>query len=127
MALSPSKRKVIGMWNEPTEEELRKLPKLYETEPTPLQDKTVHMHFFVGGCDWYAVEYDPTKRVFFGFVILHNDVQNAEWGYFILDELRRLKVGPFEVERDLYCEPCKAEEVEKIAEACGWKNETARR
>lgn len=115
------------MWNEPTEDELGTLPRMYATDSVLPQDTIVHMHFFVGGCDWYAVEYDAEKRSFFGFAILHGDLQNAEWGYFNLDEPRRLKLGPFEVERDLYCEPCKAEEVEKIAEACGWKNETTRR
>ena len=114
------------MWNEPTEEELNKLPKLYETEPVPVQDKIVHMHFFVGGCDWYAVEYDPARRIFFGFAILHGDPQNAEWGYVGLDELKAFKLGPFEVDRDLYWSPCKACEVEKIATACGWREEGRR-
>ncbi len=115
------------MWNEANEQELRKLPKLYETEPTPLQDKIVHMHFFVGGCDWYVVEYDLKKRIFFGFAILHGDLQDAEWGYFSLDELRKLKLGPFEVDRDLHWTPCKAEEVGQIAAACGWQRKAARR
>ena len=46
------------MWNEPSEEELRKLPKLYETEKVSLEEKLIHMHFFIGGCDWYVSEYD---------------------------------------------------------------------
>jgi len=114
------------MWNGPSEEELRRLPRLYETEPVPVQDKIVHMHFFVSGCDWYACEYDPARRIFFGFVILNNDTQNAEWGTFSLDELGALKLGPFEVDRDLYWTPRKAYEVEKIATACGWPAEARR-
>ena len=60
------------MWNEPTEEELKKLPRLYATENVPIEKKIIRMHFFLGccGCDWYAAEYDPKKRIFFGFVIL---------------------------------------------------------
>lgn len=118
---------MIGMWNEPTEAELGKLPRLYGTESVPPQSKVVLMHFFVGGCDWYAVEYDAKTRIFFGFVILHNDLQNAEWGYFSLDELRKLKLGPFEVDRDLHWTPCKAEEVGQIAAACVWQRKAARR
>ena len=111
------------MWNEPGEEELSKLPGLYATEGVSLRRKTVHTHFFVAGCDWYAAEYDPAKRIFFGFAVLNNDLEHAEWGYFSLDELRSLKVGPFEVEYDLYWKPCRAEQVDKIARACGWKKD----
>ena len=41
------------MWNIPSKERLAKLPTLYETENIPLQDKIIHLHFFIGGCDWY--------------------------------------------------------------------------
>lgn len=105
------------MWNEPTEEELKKLPRLYATDKVPAEDKVIGMHFFLGGCDWYAVEYDSQERVFFGLVILNNDLENAEWGYFSFDELRKLKAGPFEVDRDLYWTPCKAKEVGGIVAA----------
>jgi hypothetical protein len=60
------------------------------------------MHFFLSGCDWYAVEFDG-EDVFFGFVIINNDHQNSEWGYFSLQELAALKVdGWLEVDRVLY-------------------------
>ena len=39
------------MWNEPTPNQLSQLPKLYETEETPLKDKRILMHFFLHGCD----------------------------------------------------------------------------
>ena len=29
-------------------------------------------------------EFDPKDRIFFGYAILNNDLQNAEWGYFLL-------------------------------------------
>ena len=64
------------MWNEPNKERLEKLPKLYETEHTPLKDKLIHLHFFIGGSDWYIAEFDG-KDLFFGFAILNNDDQNT--------------------------------------------------
>ena len=40
------------MWNEPNEERLAAIPPLYESESIPLKEKTIHLHFFIGGCDW---------------------------------------------------------------------------
>lgn len=109
------------MWNKPTDEELAKIPAFYSSEETPLKEKMIHMHFFIGGCDWYATEYSPEEKCFFGFAILNDDLQNAEWGYFSLDELASLRVKFLEVDRDLHFNPCKAVEIEKIREAEGWE------
>lgn len=79
------------MWNKPDEKRLATLPKLYATENIPTEDKIVHLHFFIGGSDWYAVEFDG-EDTFFGYAILNNDFHNAEWGYFSLKELDDLKV-----------------------------------
>ncbi len=46
------------MWNEPSKERLSRIPKLYATEHSPLKDKIVYLHFFIGGCDWYIAEFD---------------------------------------------------------------------
>lgn len=94
------------MWNEPSEEDLAKLPKLYETEHIPLEDKVLQMHFFIMGSDWYAVEYSPEERLFFGYVVLNYDKRNAEWGYFSLDDLCsvRNKDG-LQIDRDLFWKP----------------------
>ena len=48
---------------------------------------------------WYATEYDPTTRTFFGLV----EGFETELGSFSLDELERIK-GPFGlgIERDLH-------------------------
>ncbi len=100
--------------------------KLYKTERRPLQTKIVRMHFFTSGSDWYAVEYDADRRVFFGFVILNNDRTHAEWGYFSLDELRTVRLGPFPVERDLQWRPRKGSDVDRIAAASGWRREGGR-
>ncbi len=102
------------MWNEPTGTELRRLPRLYETDGTSLEDKVIGMHFFLGACDWYAVEYSPADRVFFGYANLGND-RCAEWGYFSLDELVSLRTRQgFEVDRDLHWTPTKARYVDRM-------------
>lgn len=37
------------MYNEPRQEKLNQVPRLYQTENVPLMDKTIHLHFFLGG------------------------------------------------------------------------------
>jgi hypothetical protein len=108
------------MWNKPSNDELSRLPIFYETEKIPLKERIVYMHFFVGGSDWYVVEWDLYSHIFFGFVILNNDYEMAEWGYFSFEELCGLKVKFIEVDRDLYFTPKKAVEIEKIKKAQGW-------
>ena len=109
------------MWNEPRQEQLNSIPKLYETEhTTTLKDKIIHLHFFIGGCDWYIAEYDG-EDLFFGFAILNGDLINAEWGYVSFNELKAIKVaGLFEVDNDLYWEPKPASEIDKIRQAHRW-------
>ena len=55
-----------------------------------------------GAGTWYATEYDPGQRIFFGYVSIFGD-HNDEWGSFSLDELEAYR-GPFGIgiERDLY-------------------------
>ena len=108
------------MRNRPTQKQLEKLPALLSTESVPLKDKVISMHFFMGGCDWYVVEYDQNDKLFWGFAILNGDLQNAEWGYFGLEELASIKVGFVEVDRDIHRGKVKASEVYNIAKAQGW-------
>ena len=75
------------MWNTPIAERLSKIPRLYETEHIPLQDKLIYLHFFIGGCDWYIAEYDG-EDLFWGFAILNDEFQNAEWGWKLIVSLR---------------------------------------
>jgi hypothetical protein len=65
------------MWNEPSKERLAKIPRLYQIENVRLQDKLIHLHFFIGGCDWYIAEFDG-EDVFWGFAILNDDYEMAE-------------------------------------------------
>jgi len=95
-------------WN-PSEDYLRRVPALYATEDVPLVQKQVFLHYFCGACDWYVVELDEERRIAFGWMNLGDD-QNAELGYFDLNELRDLLVRgphnlPVVVERDLYFTP----------------------
>jgi Ca2+-binding EF-hand superfamily protein len=107
------------MWNTPTKQELAKLPKLYETEHIGTADKQIFLHFFMGGCDWYIAEYDAENELFFGFTVLNNDYDMAEWGYISFQELRQLKHSFIEVDRDLYWDIKKASDVEQIVKAGG--------
>ncbi len=113
------------MWNEPTQWDFRNIPKLYGTEHEMLADKIVHAHFFIGGCDWYVIEWDG-EDICWGFAILNGDIQNAEFGYFSLDELKSIRVGPFEIDRDLHWKLTKVAYVEKIQE-CLWHHMPARK
>jgi len=76
-------------------------PPLYATEGKDPKDIKVIAKFFdpCGSWAWYATEYDPHKRIFFGYV---KGFEN-ELGYFSLDELQSVK-GPLGlgIERDLY-------------------------
>ena len=110
------------MWNTPSKQRLAQIPKFYETEDIPAADKIIHIHFFLAGCDWYVSEFNGTDS-FFGFVILNGDYQNGEWGYFTLHKLDRLNVRGFDVDCDLYWEPCPAAHVDKISKAQGWIKE----
>jgi DUF2958 family protein len=101
------------MWNQPTKKQLEKLPRLYETEETPLKDKIIHMHFFILGCDWFVTEFDG-KDIFFGYAILNCDDENAEWGYISLKELKDLSVNGIEIDREIHWEPKPAKDIEKI-------------
>ena len=109
------------MWNKPSSEELLKISEFYSTEAVSLKEKMIYLHFSIGECDWFAAEYDPENQTFFGFAILNNDYEMAEWGYFSLQELCELRIKSLEVDRDLHFDSCRAIEIEKICEAQGWK------
>lgn len=107
------------MYNKPTEAQLEKLPLFGSTEDEGgTKEKTIYMKFFLSGFTWYAREYCPKERLFYGFVNL-NDPECAEWGYFSFDELITLKSGPFEVDRDLYFNPTKVKDIKEIVDCCG--------
>ena len=81
-----------------TKENLKHLPALGSTDGQGDQ-AVVQVKFFTpwDRWTWYATEYDPETRTFFGLV----DGFEKEYGYFSLDELEAVK-GPFglKIERD---------------------------
>lgn len=111
---------MVITWNTPKDSELAKMPKLYETEGTPLDEKLIYEHFFLGASDWLMAEYDPSDRLFFGYAILNADLDMSEWGYISFDELKEIKVplklngipvGYAEVERESGWHPKKFADV----------------
>ena len=68
-----------------------------------VSDPVVVAKYFnpTGAGTWYATEYDPSDRLFFGFVSIFGD-WNDEWGSFSLDELQNYR-GKFGlgIERDI--------------------------
>ena len=102
------------MWSIPSTDQLALMPRLSETENIPLEDKIIHLHFFLAGCDWFIAEYDGVD-LFWGYAILNEDYQNAEWGYIAFPDLKNIKTkSGLEIDRDLYWLPQKASEIEKI-------------
>jgi hypothetical protein len=69
-----------------------------------VKDPIVVTKFFnpAGAGTWYATEYDPKSRSFFGYVSIFGD-WNDEWGSFTLDELEQYR-GAFGlgIERDRF-------------------------
>ena len=91
-----------------TKENLAALPSLGSQEANP--DPVAHVKFFdpTGSWTWYATEYDPAERQFFGLV----KGLETELGYFSLDELEafrgRMGMG---IERDRHFQPCPLSQV----------------
>jgi len=109
------------MWNVPTKERLAKIPKLYETEEVSLKDKVIHLHFFIAGSDWYIAEYDG-HDLFWGYAILNNDFQMAEWGYISFKEMREISINGIEIDCELedYFPVRKASEIDKLCKGNDW-------
>jgi hypothetical protein len=90
-----------------TQEILKKLPTLGATETE--SDPLAIVKFFhpMSNWTWYATEYSPEERMFFGRV----DGHESELGYFSLDELEGVRVHGLPVERDQWFKPAKLSEV----------------
>lgn len=92
-----------GTWQKLlTQADLAKLPRLYSQEK--IKDPIVYVKFFCpwNNWTWFATEYDPASRRFFGMVHGHE----KELGYFTLDELESVTgPGGLKIERDMYFKP----------------------
>ena len=89
-----------------TKEILKKLPPIYTNcEKENNQIKVIVKFFLPGsGASWYATEYDPVEKLFFGFANLGGD-EMAELGYFSLKELKSIRhpsISSLKVERDKF-------------------------
>jgi len=95
-----------------TKEIRDKLPKLYQTEGIPLEEKVAVAKFFTpdSSWTWYAVEgqEEDDDFIFFGLV----QGLEEEWGYFSLKELESVR-GPWglPVERDKFFRPQRIKEI----------------
>ncbi len=88
-----------------TKELQKKLPPLYAQDGKG-KEAIAYVKFFdpCGSWSWYATEYDPEEKLFFGLV----DGHKKELGYFSLTELESIK-RPFGlgIERDIHFDPTK--------------------
>jgi hypothetical protein len=95
-----------------TKEIEKRFARIGRQESVP--DPIVVCKFFnpVGAGTWLATEYDPTDRIFFGYV---TGLAEDEWGSFSLEELSSVRLfGGLGIERDLYFEP---KPISKVAPA----------
>ncbi|MEM3769521.1 MAG: hypothetical protein QXE37_05760 [Nitrososphaerales archaeon] len=85
----------------------RRIPKLYETEDIPFEEKIIYRRYWIRelGFYWLIAELDEESNIAFRYANLNNDAF-AEWGYIDLNEL--LSMG---VELDEGWRPCKFKDV----------------
>ena len=103
-----------------TQELIKTFPILYATEGKYPKDIKVITKFFdpCSSRTWYAIEYDPENKVFFGLIM----GMETELGYFSLDELETFKgrIG-LGIERDIqFGEHTLAEVMEKLIQELVW-------
>ncbi len=92
-----------------------------DTDGKPADKVMVLAHYFAGSWDWWATEYDPKEKVFFGLVRGFE----TEFGNFSLSELEensceRKPLGG--IERDLYWTP---KPLSEIMEKAGMEEKRA--
>jgi hypothetical protein len=88
---------------QPPADQLRKIPQMYATEATPLDDTVVHLHYFTGPSDWWVAEIDQSTGHAFAAVSLNGN--QPEWGYVDLFQLAVTRAGFIGIERDLFWDP----------------------
>jgi len=104
----------MGAWQKfITKDILKRLPPLYANEEKDPSEVKVIAKWFnpTGAGTWFATEYDPEERIFFGYVTLGDD-DCAELGYFSRDELESYR-GRFGlgIERDQWFKGATLQEV----------------
>ena len=85
---------------------IKDIPELYATDGDA--EKMVYLHYFSSSSDWYVIELgkgdifdddNEMQKEAFGYAILNGDMQNAEYGYMNIDEIKEY------AELDLYFTP----------------------
>jgi hypothetical protein len=95
------------------------LPPLYSQERIPDPQCVVKLFCPWAMATWWLTEYDPEKRLAFGFCLL-NYADEAELGYVSIDELEMIRgPGGLTIERDLYWSPIPLSEVQRQVRAMG--------
>jgi hypothetical protein len=92
-----------------TRDLIRKIPKLYQTEGTPLREKLAIVKLFhpASNWTWYVIEYDGEDTCW-GLV----EGQEIEFGYFSLSEINwPLGVYQLAVERDKWFQPTEVQDL----------------
>ncbi len=92
-----------------TQDLTSKIPKLYQTEETPLKEKLAVAKFFhpASNWTWYVIEYDGEDTCW-GLVEGHE----VEFGYFSLSEISQpLGIYNLPVELDEWFRPTKVEDL----------------
>ena len=93
-----------------TAELVEQMPGLYDSEGTPVADKTIYTHYFTASADWHIAELDRETGEMFGRCDL--GMGFPEWGYVTIQELASLKAQfGLPVERDLGFTPKTAREL----------------
>jgi hypothetical protein len=89
---------------------VNEVPKLYETEKAPFDEKIIYQRYELKplGFYWLIAELDREKNLAFGYANL-NDDSMAEWGYVSIQELLE---NDAELDRDW--KPCSYKEAREI-------------
>lgn len=66
-------------------ETVQTMPKTYETDGA--DDPIIHLHYFVGGCDWYIVERDIEDEQLQAFGLADLGMGFPELGYINIAEI----------------------------------------
>lgn len=76
------------------------------------KEAVAYLHYFLGGSDWYITEYNEEEYTAYGFVVLNQDWQMAEFGYISMQELTKsMPLNRPSIELDFYWEPATINEI----------------
>jgi hypothetical protein len=75
------------------EEQINSIPELYKQSDLDKSDQVVYAHYFNPGSDWYVLEWDREKNLFFGYIThRHQDAELAFFSFEDLDKDRRINL-----------------------------------